>query len=167
MLIRLSLAAAACATLAVAGMASSTAAPDSDSQGYVDSTARCTAPNTAVFFGSTETSRVAVCKTPRGAYQYRGVRVRDGAKLIVPAKPTDGGGFVAVNDGITYRITSSDLVVSVGDRVLREEPWADYHGQQAATAPVTTAPSASTPTPTPTSTTKLPPPLPAEVGGDG
>ena len=63
-------------------IAAPTAAPPSDSQGYVDSTARCTKPDTAVIFGTTDTSRVAICKTAGGEYEYRGVRVSDGAKSV-------------------------------------------------------------------------------------
>ena len=51
-----------------------------------------TAPSKAVVFGSTANSRVAICKDDHsGQYQYRGVRVSDGAKLILPPKSTDGG----------------------------------------------------------------------------
>ena len=72
-----------------------------DANGYVDSTARCTSPDVAVVFGSTESSRIAICKDSTGAYEYRGVRVRDGAKLIAPAALTSKG-FVAESDGATY-----------------------------------------------------------------
>ncbi len=108
-------------------------------------------------FGSTESSRVAICKTPDGEYEYRGVRLRDGAKLIVAASQSDDGGFVAENDGITYAVTEDALVVSAGSRVIRDEPMVDFHGAEPE------APPASPETPTPT--TPLPPPLPAEVGG--
>ena len=80
-----------------------TAAPVTDGQGYVDSTARCTTPDTAAAFGSTATSRVAICKTPGGQYEYRGVRLRDGAKLIVPASRSADGAFVAKNEGSPTR----------------------------------------------------------------
>jgi hypothetical protein len=93
---------------------SATAAPAADDQWYVDSTARCAPPNTAVLFGGTDRSRVAICKTPGGQYEYRGVRVSDGARLIVPASQS-GDGFVADNDGITYTVTSKALVVSRGN----------------------------------------------------
>jgi len=146
--------AAAWSALLVFGMPSAAAAPATDDQGFIDSTARCTAPAVAVLFGSTETSRVAICKTG-DQYEYRGVRVRDGAKLIVPASQS-GGGFVAGNDGITYTATTKSLVVSMGDKVIRDEPMADVHQQGAPAAP---PPTTTTPT------TPLPPPLPAEVGG--
>jgi hypothetical protein len=154
---RLIVAAAACTVLLAFGLPSATAAPAADDQGYVDSTARCAPPNTAVLFGSTESSRVAICKTSGGQYEYRGVRLRDGAKLIVPAVQT-GDGFVADNDGMTYTVTSKSLAVSVDNKVIREEPMVDFH------RPGTPAAPAARP-PTTTSTTPLPPPLPAEVGG--
>jgi len=163
---RTTVAAAACSALLAVGVPSAAAAPATDGQGYVDSTARCTTPNTAVVFGSTATSRVAICKSPDGQYEYRGVRVRDGAKLIVPASQSGDGGFVAENDGITYTVTADSLVVSVGNGVIREEPMVDFHGAETPKAsPGPSPPSAPPMTTTPT--TPLPPPLPAEVGGGG
>jgi hypothetical protein len=149
-------AAAACSVLLVIGLPRASAAPATDGQGYVDSTARCTPPATAVLFGSTQTSRVAICETT-GGYEYRGVRVRDGAKLIVPASQS-GDGFVAENDAVSYTVTAKALVVSVGDKVIREEPMVALY------RPGTSAPPAAPTTTTPA--TPLPPPLPAEVGGD-
>lgn len=102
---------------------------------------------------------MAICKTPGGRYEYRGVRVRDGAKLIVPA-PQSGDGYVAENDGVTYTVTTKSLVVSVGNKVIREEPMVDFHRPEAPAAPA--APPVTT-----TPTTPLPPPLPAEAGGGG
>jgi hypothetical protein len=160
---RLTVAAAAWSLLLVIGAPSATAAPATDDQGYVDSTARCTTPDTAVLFGSTATSRVAICKTPGGQLEYRGVRVRDGAKLIVPAARSGDGGFVAENDGTTYTVTARSLVVSVGQQVIRDESMVDFHGPETPEAPA----GASTPTASPTPTAPLPPPLPAEVGGSG
>ncbi|MDT5001045.1 MAG: hypothetical protein QOK12_3150 [Mycobacterium sp.] len=167
---RLTIASAACLALLAITMPSATAEPTSDSQGFVDSTARCSSPNTAAAFGSTDTSRVAICESPSGQYEYRGVRVRDGAKLIISATRSSDGKFVAENDGITYTVTPRSLVVSVGSEVIRTEPMVDYHGPESPTTPTATAPTtattSTTPTSTtPTSTTPLPPPLPAERGG--
>ena len=53
--LRLTVAAAACSALLPIAASSASAAPATDSRGYVDSTARCAA--TAVLFGSTETAR--------------------------------------------------------------------------------------------------------------
>ena len=164
---RLTLAAAACLALLAVTVPSATAEPTTDSQGYVDSTARCSSPNTAAAFGSTDTSRVAICESPSGTYEYRGVRVRDGAKLVIPATRSSDGKFVAENDGITYTVTPSSLVVSAGSEVIRTETMVDYHGPETPTTPTTsTTPTVTSPTSTtPTSTTPLPPPLPAERGG--
>jgi hypothetical protein len=152
--------AVACSALLTIGVPSAIAAPTSDSQGYVDSTARCTPPNTVVAFGSTSSSRVAICKTSDGKFEYRGVRLRDGAKLIAPASQSGDGTFVAENEGITYFVTSKSLAVSAGSNVIREEAMVDFHAPETADAP---APSPTTTTPT----KPLPPPLPAEVGGGG
>lgn len=125
--------------------AAPTATPPSDSQGYIDSTARCTKPDTAVIFGTTETSRVAICQAAGGDYQYRGVRVRDGAKLIVAAEKTSDGAFVADNEGVTYTVTTKALTVSLGDETLRSESWTDFNGPQApASSTGTSAGSATT-----------------------
>jgi hypothetical protein len=152
---RAALAAVACASLLSLGAAPSAwSAPDADSQGYVDSTARCTAPDTAVVFGSTDSSRVAICATSDGL-EYRGVRVRDGARLIAAATRSADGAFTATKDGIDYMVTSDALVISAGERVIRDESMLDFHRPG--------APAAASQTPT--STKPLPPPLAAEVGG--
>ncbi len=140
--------------------------PATDALGFVDSTARCATPDTAVAFGSTATSRVAICKTQSGKLEYRGVRISDGAKLVLPASASSDGGYVAESDGITYTVTSSSLVVSEGSQVIRRESMVYFHGLKTpAASPGTSAPAAPPPSSTPTPTTPLPPPLPAEVGG--
>lgn len=158
--LRAVIAAAGCSLLLATAVPLAAAAPATDAEGFVDSTARCTTPDVAVAFGSTETSRVAICKTPAGRYEYRGVRVRDGAKLIVPAAPDGDGGFVAEDDGVVYTVSATSLVVSAGSQTLRDEPMTYFHGPE---TPPTASPAATPPA----STTSLPPPLPAEVGGSG
>jgi hypothetical protein len=148
----------AAAAVLVVALPSAWAAPATDGGGYVSSTARCEAPSTVVVFGSTDTSRVAICQTPGGQYEYRGVRVGDGARLIVPAESYGDGTFVAESGGIGYLVTAKSLVVSEGNKVIREEPMVDFHGPQ---TPPAAAPAQ------PTSTTPLPPPLPAEQGHEG
>lgn len=131
------------------------AAPATDERGFLDSTARCAAPSVAVAFGATATSRVAVCRAADGSYEYRGVRVSDGAKLIAAATASGTHGFVAEREGISYTVTPTALSVSSGEKVIRDEPWELYRGP---------APTQSSSVPT-TSAVPLPPPLPAEVGG--
>jgi hypothetical protein len=147
------------------GLAPAVAAqPETDDRGFVDSTARCDSPDTAAAFGRTHSSRVAICKTPNGRYVYRGVRVRDGARLIIGAEPSDDG-FSAENDGVTYMVTADSLVVSAGTQVLRDEAMLFFQPPAAPTPAAT--PAAPTTAATPTATTPLPPPLPAEEGGSG
>lgn len=155
---RVALAATAGCAMFAFGVPSAPADPSTDALGFVDSSARCAAPDTAVAFGSTATSRVAICESSSGKYEYRGVRISDGAKLVVPATASSDGGYVGESDGITYTVTSSSLVVSQGSQVIRSEPMVYFHGAKS------TPTQAAAPTPT-TSTAPLPPPLPAEVGG--
>jgi hypothetical protein len=145
------------AAVAVVALPSAWAAPATDGKGYVSSTARCEAPSTVVVFGNTDTSRIAICQGPGGTYEYRGVRISDGAKLVVPAEASTDGAFVAESGGIGYLVTAKSLVVSEGNTVIREEPMVEFHG------PAAPAQQAATPT----STTPLPPPLPAERGHEG
>lgn len=149
---RMVVAAAAAAAMLVVAVPAAVGAPDFDDAGYLNSMARCEKPTAAVVFGATAESRFAICKAPDGAFTYRGVRISDGAKLVVPAKESTNG-YIADNNGIEYLVTAKSLVVSRGADVLREEPMVDYHGSQA---------PAQQPTPTPT--TPLAPPLPAERG---
>ena len=151
------IAAAATSALVVLGVplaiAAPTAVPPYDSQGYVDSTARCTKPDTAVIFGTTETSRVAICKTAGGTYEYRGVRVSDGAKLIVTASQTSDGGYVAKNDGVTYTVTATSLTVSAGGSTIRTESWTDFNSPQSpATSTTGTTKTSTAPTTSGTTT---------------
>ncbi len=182
---RLAVAVAACSALLSCALPQTMAAPGFDDRGYLDSAARCTPPDVAAEFGSTADSRVAICKSADGRYQYRGVRLRDGAKLVVPATLSGGVVFVAENNGISYAVSPSELVISSGPQVIRREPMIDFH-KPGAPAPTTTtttvpstAPASTTPSPAPTTAnappaqtpetapppTPLPPPLPAEVGG--
>lgn len=172
------LALAGMVAVVVSGVATATAGPITDDRGFVDSTARCEAPGTAAVFGSTAGSRVAICKSPSGKYEYRGVRVADGAKLVIAAKPMDGG-FVAENDGITYTVTSAALTVAAAGKVLRDDKMVDFHGQVPGGSQVPAAPAPAPPAPAPPvpatqpsaappvveQTAPLPPPLPAELGG--
>jgi hypothetical protein len=143
------IAAAATSALVALGVpfaiAAPTAVPPYDSQGYVDSTARCTKPDTAVIFGTTDTSRVAICKTAGGTYEYRGVRVSDGAKLIVTASQISDGDFSAKNDGVTYTVTATSLTVSAGGSTIRTESWTDFNSPQSPATSTTGTTKTSTP----------------------
>ena len=159
-------------TLLLAGSPAVSADPATDAQGFVDSTARCPTGDTAVAFGSTALSRVAICKNAGGQLQYRGVRISDGAKLVVGATADGQGGYTATSDGITYVVSAKSLDISAGSQSIRSEPMTFFRsggplaGAPAATpAPVGTPAAPVTGAPAPVPTTPLPPPLPAEVGG--
>jgi hypothetical protein len=127
--------AAAAASAAVAigvplAMAAPTAVPPSDTGGYLDSTAHCAAPDIAVLFGTTKTSRIAICKTAAGAYEYRGVRVSDGAKLVTAADQTSADTYVVSNDGVKYTVTPTALSVTSNGDTFRTETWTDFHSTQ-------------------------------------
>jgi hypothetical protein len=164
-----SIAAAACWTLFAIGTPLAAADPATDALGFLDSSARCAAPNAAVAFGSTANSRVAICKSPAGQYGYHGVRVSDGAKLIASATASADGSYVAKQDGVTYTVTSSALVVSDANGVIRREPMVTYHGPKTAQSPSAAAQAPTTAPAAPQTSAEpakpLPPPLPAEVGG--
>ncbi|MUL47890.1 hypothetical protein FZI85_12025 [Mycobacterium sp. CBMA293] len=167
------------ASLLVAGVPAASAAPATDAQGFVDSTARCPAADTAVAYGSTAASRVAICKSTSGQYEYRGVRISDGAKLILAATADGRGGYAATSGGITYTVSAKALDISAGSQSIRSEPMTFFRsgGPVTGAAPSTAAPAAPTAAPLgtpatpvtgapePAPTTPLPPPLAAEVGG--
>ena len=78
---------------------------------------------------------MAICKSPAGQYGYHGVRISDGAKLIASASASADGSYVAKQDGVTYTVTSSALVVSDASGVIRREPMVSFHGPKTAQAP--------------------------------
>lgn len=162
----LTAAATAGIALLAVGIPSASAAPPSDARGYVDSTARCDSAASTVLFGSTDASRVAICSLPGGKYEYRGVRLRDGAKLVERATRNDDGAFRIQSGATEYLITSKSLVLSAGSDVIREEQMVDFHQPGApAVQSAPKSPGAGPVPASPTPTTPLPPPLAAEVGG--
>jgi hypothetical protein len=124
---RLAVVAAVCLTLFAVGTPSATGKPETDARGFINSAARCNPPEAVVVFGSTDGSRVAICKTPSGQYEYRGVRMSDGAKLVAPAVQASSGAFVAEDEGNTYTLTSSSLIVTSGEEVISKESMVDFY----------------------------------------
>jgi hypothetical protein len=93
----------------------------SDDRGFIGTDVRCELPQSAVAFGRTAQSLVAICVNPDGHYQYRGARLGDDAVLIVVAEPTVPGEFFAQKDGATYTVTAKELVIR-SDEWVRIEP---------------------------------------------
>jgi hypothetical protein len=119
------LCAAIIVTLAMADLLSKAGAEpgvlQTDDRGFVDSKVRCEAPQSAVEFGRTEQSVVAICVDRDGHYEYRGARLSDDAVLTVVAEPTVPGEFFAQKDGVTYTVTAKELVIK-SDEYVRTEP---------------------------------------------
>ena len=109
--------------LSVGALPSAAAQPSypTDDRGFVDTKVRCEAPQSAVLFGRTEQSLVAICLDPDGHYEYRGARLSDDAVLTVVAEPTVPGEFFAQKDGVTYTVTAKQLVIK-SDGYARTEP---------------------------------------------
>jgi hypothetical protein len=96
-----------------------------DDRGFVGSAVRCDAPQSAVMFGRTEQSLVAICVDRNGHYEYRGARLGDDAVLTVVAEPTVPGEFFAQKGGVTYTVTAKELVIK-SDEFEATEPMLQF-----------------------------------------
>lgn len=132
--------AAAAAALPGVGVAAAQPSFPSDDKGFINSPARCDASQTALAIGRTQRSLVVICADQNGHYQYRGVRVSDGAVLQAPAETTSSGGFLAHQEGVTYAVSSTQLMVTEGDTVVSQEKMIDYRQPHAYAAEVGAAP---------------------------
>lgn len=101
-----------------------------DERGFVDTPAHCQGSAVAAAYGRTESSLVAVCSGSGGQFQFRGVRLSDDAALMLDAAPLTGGGFSAVNDGVTYTVSPAELTVSSGEDTLIRQAMIEYHEPQ-------------------------------------
>lgn len=117
----------------------------SDDRGFINSSARCDGSQTAAAIVRTPNSLVTICAVQQGGYLYRGVRLSDGAALNVPAEPTGGREFVARSEGVTYSLSTQQLVITAGDTVVRQESVIEYREPHSFSAelPVGVQPSAS------------------------
>jgi len=160
--IALASAAAAAAALLVPAAAAdptetNTADYPSDEYGYTDSAARCDAAQTVMEFGRTSRALVAICVSPDGQLEYRGVRLSDQAALTMPASRGADGAITASNDGVAYAVTPELLLVTEGDSVLYRDGWIEFQEPRfSAGESSSSATSSATPTPTETPTTTSP-----------
>jgi hypothetical protein len=92
-----------------------------DDRGFIGTGVRCEVPQSAVAFGRTAQSLVAICVDAGGHYEYRGARLGDDAVLTLVAEPTVPGEFFAQKGGVTYTVTARDLVIK-SDEWVRTEP---------------------------------------------
>jgi hypothetical protein len=97
-----------------------------DDRGFVNSGARCDGTQTAVAIGRTPGSLVVICGDRSGQYGYLGVRLSDDAVLKTVASTTPMHEFIAQNKSVTYAISPSELLVTAGGAVIKQEPMIDY-----------------------------------------
>lgn len=133
--------AASAALVLSAGVAAAQPSFPSDDRGFLNSAARCDASQTALAIGRTQRSLVVICTDANGHYQYRGVRISDAAVLLVPAQTTSTGAYLAQDEGVTYLVSSKQLLVTSGDEVINAEKMIDYRQPHPYSAEVGTAPN--------------------------
>jgi hypothetical protein len=97
-----------------------------DAKGFLNSPARCDGAQTAVAIGRTSGSRVVICGDESGRYGYRGVRLSDEAVLTTTARNTEPHRFVARHASVTYSVSETELRVTAGGALVKEEPMLDY-----------------------------------------
>ena len=97
-----------------------------DSLGFVDSAARCDAGQRAVAIARTEKSAMVVCLRTDGSYEYQGMRLHDGASLQLDDVRPMATGFEARNDGTTYRLSPTELVVISGESLQSRDAVVEY-----------------------------------------
>lgn len=100
--------------------------PVLDGAGFVNSPARCDGGRSPVLAGRTALSLVVICRDSRGRYEYRGVRLRDGAPLELPATALGNGCFGASTKDITYTVSKRKLLLTAGLRVVRDEAMLEF-----------------------------------------
>ncbi|MCV7343090.1 hypothetical protein [Mycolicibacterium rhodesiae] len=140
----LSTTASTTATTTSPAATSTSSAPASftaDSRGYVDTGARCDENQTLMAYGRTSKSLVVICVNADGGLEYRGVRLSDNAPLHLPITRSSDGTLVAVNDGVTYAVSPTQILVSSGDDVIYKDSWIEF--KEASFSPTSTSGTAS------------------------
>lgn len=97
-----------------------------DDHGFVDSTARCSMGQQAVAIARTTRAAMVICREADGTYEYAGTRLHDGATLRLDDVLAIPAGFEARNDGTTYRLSATELVVITGEDLLSRDAIVEY-----------------------------------------
>lgn len=98
----------------------------SDDSGFIDTSARCGGSQPAYAIGRTKGSLVVICGERAGRYEYLGVRLSDEAVLRTDATADSTRGFVAQKAGVLYAVSPTELKVTAGDTVIKQEPMIEY-----------------------------------------
>lgn len=97
-----------------------------DASGFVDSAARCDSSQRAVAIARTERSAMVICQRADGSFEYQGMRLHDGASLQLDDVRPMATGFEARNDGTTYRLSPTELVVISGESLQSRDAIVEY-----------------------------------------
>ncbi len=97
-----------------------------DDHGFVDTTARCDQREQAVAIARTTRSAMVVCRDADGNYEYAGIRLHDGASLRVDDVRVIPTGFEVHNEGTTYRLSQTELVVITGENLMSRDAIVEY-----------------------------------------
>lgn len=98
----------------------------SDDRGFIHSSARCQGAKPAFAIGRTRGSLVVICAEQTGRYEYLGVRLSDAAVMRADAQSSSARGFLARKSGVVYAVSPSELKVTTGDTVIKQEPMIEY-----------------------------------------
>ncbi|WP_319434144.1 hypothetical protein [Mycobacterium sp. RTGN5] len=114
----------------------------------MDTLARCDDNQTLMAYGRTSKSLVVICVHADGGLEYRGVRLSDNAPLHLPITRSSDGTLVASNDGVTYAVSPTQILVSSGDDVIYKDSWIEFKeasfSQSGTSSSATTSGSATT-----------------------
>lgn len=109
-----------------------------DHSGFIGSQARCQDHQTARAIGRTKGSLVVICLDRSGRFEYHGVRLSDEAALAAVAETGQPRRFVARNHGVSYAVSSAELLVTSGRNVIKKEPMVEY--REILSTPIVVAP---------------------------
>ena len=70
----------------------------------------------------TKLSAVLICDDGTGGYTYKGLRLKDGARIDVPGAIPTSTGFTATNNGTRYDVSQTGLVIQTPDGEVYSEP---------------------------------------------
>lgn len=69
---------------------------------------------------TTTLSAVVVCQEATGGYVYKGLRLKDNARIDVPGAVPTANGFTAINNGTRYEVSAGGLVIYADGEVFTE-----------------------------------------------
>jgi len=67
-----------------------------------------------------------ICGEQAGQYEYLGVRLSDAAVLRTKAQTDSTRSFLAQRAGVLYAVSPTELKVTAGTTVIKQEPMIEY-----------------------------------------